>query len=133
MMRWGLAYLATLVTICVLDFAWLGFVAKDFYRGQIGAPLLDRPRWAAAGLFYAMYAAGTLGFVVVPAHDAGTWTRALVHGALFGLVCYATYDLSNLATLKGWTVPMTAADIVWGMAVTACAAIAGYAALRGAS
>lgn len=133
MMRWALAFLATLVTISILDFVWLGFVAKDFYRGQVGALLLPQPRWAAAGLFYVMYAVATLGFVVAPAHDAGTWARALVQGALFGLVCYATYDLSNLATLKGWTVPMTAADIGWGMFVTACAGLAGYAALRAAA
>lgn len=133
MMRWAVSYTAALAAICVLDFLWLGFVARDFYRGQIGALLLERPRWGAAGLFYAMYAAATVGFVIAPAHDHGGWTRALTQGALLGFVCYATYDLSNLATLKGWSVTVAAADIAWGVVVTAIASIAGYAALRAAS
>jgi uncharacterized membrane protein len=130
MMRWAVSYFAALATICVLDFLWLGLVARDFYRGQIGALLLERPRWGAAGLFYGMYAAATVGFAIAPAQLHGDWQRALMLGALLGLVCYATYDLSNLATLKGWTATVAAVDIAWGLAVTAVAALAGYAALR---
>jgi len=133
MMRWVLPYLATLIAICVLDFLWLGFVAKDFYRGQVGGLLLDRPRWGAAGVFYAMYAAGVLGFAALPAFDTGTGLRALVQGALLGLLCYGTYDLSNLATLKGWSGALAAVDVTWGMAVTATASLVGYAVLRHAT
>ena len=130
MIRLAAPYFAALLAICVLDFAWLGFAARDFYRGHLGALLLERPNWAAAALFYLMYAAGTLFFAVLPAHDAGSWPRALATGALFGLFCYGTYDLSNLATLKGWPVAVAAVDIVWGMVVTGAAALAGYGALR---
>ena len=130
MTRWVLSYGAALAVICILDFLWLGFVARDFYRGQVGALLLERPRWGAAALFYVLYAGATLLFAVAPAQDHGGVVRALVQGALLGLVCYGTYDLSNLATLKGWTHAMAAVDILWGVAVTAAAAAAGYFALR---
>ncbi|MEO5763743.1 MAG: DUF2177 family protein [Casimicrobiaceae bacterium] len=130
MMRWVVTYLATLAAICVLDALWLGFVARDFYRGQIGALMLERPRWGAAGLFYAVYALATVFFAIAPAQDHGGWLRALMLGALLGLFCYATYDLTNLATLKGWSVAVAAADIAWGIAVTAAASMAGHAALR---
>jgi len=130
-MKWLACYAAALATICVLDFAWLGYVARGFYRGEIGALLLDRPRWGAAGAFYLMYAGATV-FFAVAGSDPGTWQRALVHGALLGLVCYATYDLSNLATLKGWSVAVAAVDVTWGVVVTAVAAVAAHAALRAA-
>jgi uncharacterized membrane protein len=130
MSRLLLAYVGTLVTFGVLDLLWLGFVAKGFYQAQVGPLLLARPHWGAALLLYALYAAGVVFFVVAPAQDAAGWTRALAHGALFGLVVYATYDLTNLAILKGWTVGVAVADILWGAAVTAASATAGHALSR---
>jgi len=131
-MRWLASYFAALVTICALDFAWLGYVARGFYRGELGPLLLERPRWGAAALFYLMYAGGTLFFAVAPGAEHGTWLRTLVCGALLGLVCYGTYDLSNLATLKGWSTTAVAVDMAWGIVVTALAAVAGHGALRAA-
>src|SRR6516164_5373276 len=98
MTRWIVPYVAALATLCALDFLWLGMLARDFYRGQIGALLLDEPRFGAAGLFYAMYAAAIVFFAVAPADTSGGWLRAVALGAVLGFVCYATYDLSNLAT-----------------------------------
>lgn len=130
MTRVLVAYIATLCVFCILDFLWLGFVAKDFYRSQIGGLLLERPNWIVAVLFYAFYIVGVVVFVVVPALDAGSWSRALVYGALFGLFCYGTYDLTNLATLKGWSGSLAAADMAWGGVVTALSAMGGYYATR---
>jgi uncharacterized membrane protein len=124
------AYIVALAVFCLCDFAWLGFIARSFYQNEIGPLLLDRPRWTAAILFYPLYIAGVMFFCIAPALSAGGWTRALVNGLALGLLAYATYDLSNLATLKGWSVALVVVDVLWGMAVTAVAACAGYAAAR---
>jgi uncharacterized membrane protein len=133
MTRWIVAYVAALAAVCALDFLWLGVVARDFYRGQIGALLLDQPRFGAAGLFYAMYAAAIVFFAVASADASGGWLRAVAQGAILGFVCYATYDFSNLATLKGWSATVVVVDIVWGIAITATASVASFAALRAAT
>ena len=83
---------------------WLGVVARGFYRRQLGGLLADQVNWAAAIVFYLLYIAGIVFFVTLPAARAGSLARALATGAFFGLVAYATYDLTNLATLKGWPV-----------------------------
>ena len=124
------AFFAALVAFCLLDFVWLGLVAKNFYQSQIGALLLERPNWAAAALFYPLYAAGIVFFCAEPALAHGSWGRALGTGLLLGLLCYSTYDLSNLATLKGWTASIVIVDVLWGMVVTAAAASAGFFAAR---
>jgi len=125
MTRIIVAYLATLVAFCAGDFLWLGTVAAGFYRSEVGALLRATPNWAAAGAFYALYAGGTVIFAVMPALRAGAWTSALRHGALFGFFAYATYDLTNLATLQGWSLAVTVVDIAWGAVVTALAAAVG--------
>lgn len=130
MSRLLLAYVGTLVTFCVLDLLWLGFVAKGFYQAQVGSLMLPRPNLVPALLLYALYAAGVVAFVVIPAQEAGSIVRAVALGAFFGLVVYATYDLTNLAVLNGWTVPVAIADILWGATVTAAAAAGGYALSR---
>ncbi len=130
MTRILVAYVATLAAFCILDFVWIGFIARGFYQAQIGALLLVPPRWGVAALFYALYIAGIVVFAVTPALEAGSWLRALILGGLFGFFCYATYDLTNLATLKGWTWPMSVVDVGWGVVITACCATAGYLAAR---
>lgn len=130
MSRLIIAYFAALATLAVLDFVWLGFVAKGFIQSQVGPLLLERPNWTAAIGFYLLYIVGILIFAVVPGLESGSWIRALVLGALFGFFAYATYDFTNLATLKGWTVPMAIVDVVWGTFVTAAAAVAAFAAAR---
>lgn len=124
------AFVGALIAFCICDFVWLGWVAKDFYQGQIGPLLLAGPNWAAAAIFYPLYTAGIVLFCVEPALAHGTWVRALVLGMLLGLLAYGTYDLSNLATLKGWTATLVVVDMLWGMAVTGIAATAGYLAGR---
>jgi uncharacterized membrane protein len=124
------AYIVALALFCLCDLAWLGFIARGFYRNEIGPLLLETPRWAAAVLFYPLYIAGVMFFCIAPALSQDGWTRALVNGLALGLVAYATYDLSNLATLKGWSVALVVVDVLWGMTVTAVAACAGYAVAR---
>ena len=130
MMQPAVAFIAALAVFALCDFAWLGFIAKGFYQAQIGPLLLDTPKWSAAALFYPMYIAGIVFFCVAPALVQGSWTRALGLGVALGLLGYGTYDLSNLATLKGWSVSLVVVDVLWGMAVTGAAATAGYFAAR---
>ena len=120
------AYLSTLVTFAIVDFVWLGFVAKDLYAKGIGHLMADSPNWTAAVLFYLLFIVGLLYFAVVPALHAGSWRRATLNAALFGFFAYATYDLTNLATLKGWPVSIVLADLVWGTFVSAVASTAGF-------
>ena len=127
------AYVAAAVAFCLADLLWLGFIAKDFIQSQVGALLRTPPGWTAAAIFYAMYLGGVVFFAVRPALAEGSLGTAALHGALFGFFCYATYDLTNLATLRGWTLPMALADIGWGTAVTAWAATAGFLGARAAS
>ena len=122
----AVAYISTLVVFAALDFVWLGFVAKDLYRNGIGHLMLETPNWTAAVLFYLIYIAGLVFFSVLPGLDANAWTRATLYGALFGFFCYATYDLTNLATLKGWPVKIVIADLAWGAFVSAAAATGSF-------
>ena len=130
MTRFAVAYVVTLAVFCGLDFLWLGFVAKGYYQSQLGALLLEKPNVPVAVLFYLLYVAGVLVFAVLPALDAGQWSRALAHGALLGFFAYATYDLTNLATLKGWSAGVAMLDLAWGAVVTGVSATAGYLVTR---
>ncbi len=107
-------YLVTLVIFFLIDMAWLGAVAKGFYRKHLGALMSEKIVWPAAILFYLLFIAGLLVFAVRPGLAAGGPVRALLLGALFGLIAYATYDLTNLATMKGWPLVVTVVDLVWG-------------------
>ena len=126
MLKYVLAYGATALAFCALDFAWLTVVAPKFYQAQIGALLLDKPNLLPALAFYILYVAGLVIFCVGPGLDTGQWQRSLVLGALLGLVAYATYDLSNLATLKGWTTSLSLVDMAWGTLASAIASTSGY-------
>lgn len=124
------AYGAALGTIVVLDAIWLGVVARGFYAAQLGPLLLSRPNFAVAAVFYLIHAGALTLLATSPALSSGAWTTALLNGAVLGLCAYAAYDLTNLATLKGWSVPLTLVDIAWGTAVTAAAAVVGFFAAR---
>lgn len=110
----------------VLDGLWLTVVANKFYKSQIGKLLLDKPNMTAALLFYAIYVVGVVLFVLTPALERGSVKYAILYGAAFGSVAYATYDLTNLATLKGWTTKLVVVDIVWGAVLTATVAAVAY-------
>ena len=110
----------------IIDLLWLGVVARRFYAAQLG-PLMRTPiNWAAAGGFYLAYVAGVVFFAVAPALAASSWTTAAINGALLGLLAYGTYDMTNLATLKGWPLPMSLVDMVWGAVLTSACATIGY-------
>jgi uncharacterized membrane protein len=118
-------YLITLAVFFVIDMIWLGFVAKDFYRKHLGSMLSPKINWAAALLFYMVFIAGLLIFVIRPALAQGEPLKALLLGGLFGLISYATYDLSNLATLKDWPVIVTFVDLVWGTTLGGLVSLSG--------
>lgn len=126
-MRWLVVYLATLVAFAVVDFVWLGLAAKDFYRAGIGHLMGSGFNIPAAVAFYLIYTAGLLFFAVNPAVEHGDWQRAIGLGAAFGFFAYATYDLTNLATLKDWPLNVALADMAWGAALSGAAALVGYA------
>ncbi len=127
MNRYLAAYAGSLIVIVCLDLLWLGFIAKPMYQQGIGHLMLDKPILPVAVLFYVMYALALVVFVVAPAGPAPTWGRTVGMAALFGFFAYATYDLTNLATLRGWPVGLSIADIAWGTLVSAAAAGGGKA------
>jgi len=108
-------YLATFIAFFAIDMVWLGFVARTFYRKHLGFLMATSPNWLAALVFYLLFIAGILVFVVVPGLETDSLKTTLLRAALFGLVAYATYDLTNLATLKNWPVLITVVDLAWGM------------------
>lgn len=126
-MTYAIAYLATAFVFLAIDYVWLAFIAKDFYARSIGHLMRDVPDFGAAAVFYLFYVAGVVFFAVLPAES---WKGALLRGALLGLLAYGTYDMTNLATLKGWPWKMAAVDMIWGMCLTATAALGGYLAIR---
>lgn len=125
-MTYAIAYLSTAVVFFALDYVWLTRVAIGFYRQNIGELLLATPNFAAAGVFYLFYVIGIVYFAVMPAVTANSVLTALLNGAILGLLAYGTYDMTNLATLKGWSLSVSIVDMAWGAVLTATAAAAGY-------
>ncbi len=107
-------FLIALPVFFAIDMIWLGLVAKNFYRHQIGFLMTPNINWLAAIIFYLLFIAGMVIFVIRPAVEMNSWQHAVLYGALFGLITYATYDLTNLATLKDWPVLVTIVDLAWG-------------------
>ncbi len=97
-----------------IDMVWLGLVAKNFYAKQIGFLMKSNINWTAAIIFYLLFIVGLVLFVVSPALEKHSWMHAVLFGALFGLISYATYDLTNLATMKDWPLLITVVDLIWG-------------------
>jgi uncharacterized membrane protein len=120
-MKWIIAYVSAAVSFGVLDFIWLGWAGKNFYRPAIGELLAPSFRGVPAMIFYAIYVAGIVWFAVRPGLAGGTGA-ALLNGALLGGLAYATYDLTNQATMKVWPVHVTIVDMIWGAFATAIAA-----------
>lgn len=108
------AYFVAMGSFLALDACWLTFMGPRLYRPQLGGLMASAVDWTAAVLFYVLYMAGILLFAVVPALESGRPAGAVARGAVFGLIAYATYDLTNQATLLGWPWSVTAADLVWG-------------------
>ena len=117
-------YLAIVATMMALDLAWIGGVARPLYNRGIGHLMAERPNFVAAVAFYLLFAAGLMAFVVLP-RAAGDWWMAAAWGALFGFMTYMTYDLTNLATLRGWPLGLSFIDTAWGCVATGLAATMG--------
>ena len=109
-----------------LDFIWLSAMGGTFYKDRMGEMMLAQPNLAVAGVFYLLYIGGAVFLAVVPALNQSNWAHALIAGAVLGLVAYGTYDFTNLATLKNWSVSMSLVDLAWCTALTALSATAGY-------
>ncbi|KIZ37677.1 MULTISPECIES: DUF2177 family protein [Rhodopseudomonas] len=122
MKRYGILYLATFIILIPLDFLFLGTIAKNFFNSQVG-DMLGQVRLAPAILFYLLYVVGIV--IFVNGSSDATWQSALLYGALFGLFCYATFELTALALLKHWTWPVVMVDISWGAFATAFSASLG--------
>jgi len=112
-------YLITFLAFLAIDSLWLGLVAPSFYKSQIGYIMAENPNFFAAGLFYLLFIFGMVVFIVEPGVREQTLMQAVARGALFGLVTYATYDLTNLATLEGWPILVTVVDLIWGTVLSA--------------
>lgn len=121
------AYVLTLIVFAVIDTTWLGVMGDRLYRPLIGSMLAETFRLGPAIAFYGLYAAGLTLFAVLPGVTDGSWKKALIWGGLFGLFAYGTYDLTNLATLKTWSLKLSLIDMAWGVTVSATSASAACA------
>ncbi len=116
-------FLIALPVFFAIDMLWLGIVAKGFYFKHVGALLRPDVNWTAAIIFYVIFIAGLIIFVIQPAVVNISWTHALLFGALFGFIAYATYDLTNLATLKDWSLLLSVVDMLWGATLAAAVSV----------
>jgi uncharacterized membrane protein len=121
-----ISYLLTTVVFFAVDMAWLGLIAKDLYKKYLGNFLSDKVNWPAAIIFYLLFIIGIFYFAILPAVEKNSLAKAIIAGALFGFFTYATYDLTNLATLKNWPLPIVFIDIMWGSVLACIVSTAGY-------
>jgi uncharacterized membrane protein len=119
-------YFIALPVFFAIDMVWLGLVAKNFYSKQIGFLMKADVNWLAAIIFYLLFVVGLVLFVITPALGKHSWINALLFGALFGLITYATYDLTNLATIKDWPLLVTIIDLIWGMLLAASVSVISF-------
>lgn len=124
-MQYVYLYLMTIPVFFIIDLIWLAWLGRDFYREQIGF-LLGPVNWPAAIVFYLLYIGGIMFFAVHPALQAESFSKAVLLGALFGFFAYATYDFTNLATIKDWPVLVTVVDVIWGTILTSSVAAVSY-------
>ncbi|MBS0295800.1 MAG: DUF2177 family protein [Proteobacteria bacterium] len=125
-MRPVIAYIVTALVFGGLDAVWLTSTGATLYKPVLGDLILDKPRLIPAAVFYVLYILGLVWFAILPALNAGQWSKALLNGLLFGLIAYATYDLTNQATLKVWSTRITLMDLGWGAFASAAACTVAY-------
>lgn len=130
MIRLAAGYAATAVTMLALDGIWLTLAVPRLYQPRLGEIMAAKPSLPPAVAFYLLYVLAIVVLAVLPALREGGWRRLFTHAAVFGLVAYATYDLTNQATLKTWSTTITIVDMAWGTLVTTVAACAGFAVMR---
>lgn len=119
-------FLVVLVVFFAIDIFWLGVVAKNLYAKYLGFIMAPNVNWAAAILFYMIFIVGIMVFVLQPALEKQSLMHALIMGAFFGFVTYATYDLTNLATLKDWPITITIIDLIWGTVLSSSVSVVSY-------
>ena len=119
-------YAIALPVFFVIDMTWLGLIANNFYKSQIGTLMKSDINWTAAILFYVLFIVGLVVFAISPAVDRSSWSQAIMLGALFGFISYATYDLTNLSTLKNWPIMITVVDMMWGAMLGALVSVVTY-------
>lgn len=125
-MKTIILYLCMTIVFFAIDMIWLGVIAKNVYRKFLGGFMTDSVKWGPAVVFYLLFIVGILIFAVLPAVEKDSFAKAVLLGALFGLFTYATYDLTNLATLKGWPLGIVFIDILWGMCLSGIVSTSGY-------
>jgi uncharacterized membrane protein len=130
-MRFAVAYFATLVAFVGVDLVWLGLIAKNFYRREMGELLAVPFNMPAAAAFYLLYPLGVVLFAIQPAFASSSWTTALLLGVALGAFAYGTYDLTSLATIRNWSAKLAVVDMAWGAVLTGVAAAVGYLMARG--
>ncbi len=121
-----IGYLLTAVVFFAIDMLWLGLIAKGLYNKYLGSFLAEQVNWTAAIIFYLLFIVGIFIFAIMPAVEKDSLMKAILLGALFGFFTYATYDLTNLATLKDWPLKIVLIDIVWGAVLTASVSTSGF-------
>jgi uncharacterized membrane protein len=130
MIKYIAAYLGAGLTFAAIDFVWLTTMTDRLYKPVLGPILADKPDMKAAVLFYLISITGTVFLAIAPALREESWTRAAINGAVLGFVAYATYDLTNQATLAVWQTRLTVIDLIWGTVLTMVSAMGGYFAAR---
>jgi uncharacterized membrane protein len=130
LMRYAVAYIAAAIVFLAMDAVWLTVMGARLYKPALGDLMTDKPALLPAVLFYIVYLFGVIYFCVAPALRTGRWSTAAVNAVVLGLCAYATYDLTNQATLRIWSIRVTVSDLAWGMFVSTAAASAGYFASR---
>ena len=130
-MKYIWMWLVTLGAFALIDALWLGLVAPSFYKKHLGYIMAPHPNWTAAVLFYLLFMVGLVVFVVLPSSTSRALGIVFVYGALFGLVTYATYDLTNHATIKDWPTIVTGVDLLWGTVLTGSVSVVSVAICRG--
>lgn len=125
-MKYLFLYLLTFAIFLAIDFVWLNFIAKNLYAQKIGHLLADNPNLVPALIFYLLFIIGVIIFAVLPGYESKSLLKVVLLGALFGCLTYSTYDLTNLATLKDWSLSVTIIDIIWGTAISTVTATASY-------
>lgn len=126
MLKYLSVYLAFFFSLIAVDLVWLLGIAKNLYRDEMGELMASEPKLIAGLAFYLLYALGASIFVIIPALSKQSWLYALQYGALFGLFCYMTYDLTNLAVIRNFPMRLAFVDIAWGSFVTALSASVAY-------
>lgn len=119
-------YFIALISFFALDMVWLGVISKNYYKEKLGFILSENPNWAAAIVFYLLFIAGIIYFAINPGLKANDWQVALLNGAVLGALCYATYDLTNMATIAKWPIEIVIIDIIWGMVLTGSVSVITY-------